>query len=109
MRFGSLTLGAAALILLPNVQAAKADIADLVRGQSVSLSAVVDRIPDEDEIVLKDATGQILVYLGPAVQLPQIGETVVVEGVVDDDGPREINATRLIRADGSSQTLRGYE
>ncbi len=109
MRFGSITFGAVGVILLANMQAADADIADLIRGQSVSLSAVVDRIPDEDEIVLKDETGRILVYLGPAVQLPQVGETVVVEGVVDDDGPREINATRLIRADGSSQTLRGYE
>jgi len=84
-------------------------IADLQRNQSVTVVGVVDHIPDEDEIMLRDESGKILVYLGPNATLPALNETVRVTGMVDDDGPREINATSLIRADGTTLAMRGYE
>jgi hypothetical protein len=96
---------AAALLSTPVLAesiAPDATIASLVRGQTVSLSGIVDRITDEDEFLLRDDTGTVEVYVGPNRIPADPGEAVTVIGMVDDEGPMEIYATTLIRSDGTS-------
>jgi len=76
-------------------------VAKLVRGQDVTLSGLVERITDEDEFLLRDATGVVPVYVGPNRVPALVGETVTVHGTVDDDGPLEIYATAITLADGT--------
>jgi len=77
-------------------------IADAQRGSMVTVQGTVERITDEDEFRLADASGQIRVYVGPNWVPADVGETVIVHGFVDDDlGPREIYARSLTRADGT--------
>ena len=80
-------------------------IAGLLPGQEVTLRGVVLRITDEDEFILSDASGQIPVYVGPNMVPAAQGETITVAGRVDDDFPREIYATLIIRADGTQLPL----
>ena len=76
-------------------------IADARRGALVTVQGTVERITDEDEFRLSDATGTIRVYVGPNWVPAEVGERVIVSGRVDDDpGPREIYARSLTRADG---------
>jgi uncharacterized protein YdeI (BOF family) len=96
---------AASLALTLGAAAALADtitpIADASRGTIVTVQGVVDRITDEDEFRLVDASGKILVYVGPHWVPAAVGEMVIVHGFVDDDlGAREIYARSLTRADG---------
>jgi uncharacterized protein YdeI (BOF family) len=77
-------------------------IADAQRGSMVTVQGTVERITDEDEFRLADASGQIRVYVGPNWVPADVGEIVIVHGFVDDDlGPREIYARSLTRADGT--------
>lgn len=80
-------------------------IAALTRGQFVELRGTVARITDEDEFILSDASGQVQVYVGPNVVPATEGEAITVFGRVDDDGPLEIYASRIIRADGTEVAL----
>jgi len=85
-------------------------IADAARGSLVTVHGVVERITDEDEFRLADATGRILVYVGPHWVPALVGETVTVHGLVDDDlGPREIYARSLTRADGQVITFSRHD
>jgi len=81
-------------------------ISEVKRGQSVVLHGTVDRIPDEDEIILKDESGKIEIDLGKLGRMPvKVGDTVTVYGRADDDvlpGFRpDIYASKLVLADGS--------
>ncbi len=78
-------------------------IADAQRGTMVTVQGTVERITDEDEFRLADASGSIRIYVGPNWVPADVGEAVIVNGFVDDDliGPREIYARSLTRADGS--------
>lgn len=81
-------------------------VAEASRGMAIIVQGVVERMLDEDEFRLADATGSIIVYIGPNRMPAQIGETVTVEGLVDDDpGPLEIYARTLTRADGTVVTF----
>ncbi len=86
-------------------------IADAQRGSTVTVRGTVERITDEDEFRLADASGSIRVYVGPNWVPADVGEAVTVQGFVDDDlGPRELYARTLTRADGSVVTFdRRYE
>lgn len=104
-----LALGVA---LMPGAPVAKAGadapltgIAALVPGQEVTLRGVVLRITDEDEFILSDASGRVPVYVGPNRVPAKVGETITIKGRVDDDGPREIYARLIIRADGTEVAL----
>jgi len=77
-------------------------IAEAQRGTMVTVRGTVERITDEDEFRLTDASGTIRVYVGPNWVPADVGETVTVSGFVDDGlGPREIYARTLTRADGT--------
>lgn len=81
-------------------------IADAQRGTVVTVQGTVERITDEDEFRLADASGNVRVYVGPNWVPAEVGETVIVNGFVDDDlGPREIYARTLTRADGTVITF----
>ena len=86
-------------------------IADAQRGTMVTVKGIVERIADEDEFRLADASGTIMVYIGPNRVPATTGETVTVSGLVDDDaGPLEIYAETMTRADGSQITFdRSYD
>lgn len=86
-------------------------IGDLQRGTTVTVAGTVERITDEDEFRLADASGTVRVYVGPNWVPANVGETVTVDGFVDNDfGPLEIYARSLTRADGTVVTFdRGYD
>ena len=82
-------------------------IAEVQRGTMVTVQGTVARITDEDEFRLADASGEIRIYVGPNWVPAEQGETVIVNGFVDDDliAPREIYARSLTRADGTVITF----
>jgi uncharacterized protein YdeI (BOF family) len=106
-------LALATLILalaLPAAAQATVDvtpIAEAERGTMVTVQGTVEQITDEDEFRLVDATGSILIYVGPTIVPADVGEAITVSGFVDDDviGPMEIYARELTRADGSVVTF----
>jgi uncharacterized protein YdeI (BOF family) len=75
-------------------------VTDLRPSMLVTIEGVVERITDEDEFLLADATGRIPVYIGPNLMPVQVGERVQVYGQVDDDGPMELYAAQITTGDG---------
>ena len=77
-------------------------IADLRYGSTATISGTVERITDEDEFRITDASGSVTVYIGPGIVPFDIGEQITVNGIVDRDlGRMEIYAREAVRADGS--------
>ncbi len=76
-------------------------IGDVQRGSNVTVQGAVERLLDEDEFRLTDASGSIDVYVGPNIVPANVGETVTVRGFVDDDLVLEIYAREMVLADGS--------
>lgn len=78
-------------------------IGEAQRGTMVTVKGTVEQITDEDEFRLVDASGSILIYVGPNLVPAEVGEAVTVNGFVDDDviGAKEIYARTLTRADGT--------
>lgn len=112
MRFLVTAVMSAALMTVPALASQITAIADAQRGTMVTVQGVVERITDEDEFRLTDASGSIRIYVGPNWVPVEVGETVTVDGFVDDDiiGPREIYARSLTRYDGTVITFdRRYE
>ena len=97
----------AALSGMPAVANPVTPIAEAQRGTMVTVQGTVQRITDEDEFRLADATGNILVHVGPTWVPVDVGEAITVNGFVDDNrfGPREIYARSLTRANGSVVTF----
>ena len=75
-------------------------VQDLRRGMPATVEGEVERITDDDEFVLADQTGSILVYIGPSPMPVRVGDRVRVAGAVDDDGPLELYATEVTLPDG---------
>jgi len=85
-------------------------IDELARGTTATIQGTVERILDEDEFRLTDATGRITVYIGPDIVDVEVGEQVTVKGFVDNDLVKEFYARSMVRADGSTHTFsRRYE
>jgi uncharacterized protein YdeI (BOF family) len=104
----SLTIAALCAVLASSAALANTitPVADAQRGTMVTVQGTVERITDEDEFRLADASGTIRVYVGPNWVPADVGESVIVNGFVDDDpGPREIYARSLTRADGTVITF----
>ena len=80
-------------------------ISEVQRGSVVTVEGTVERILDEDEFRLADASGRIGVYIGPNVMPANRGDRVTVRGVVDDGLTREIYAREMVLSDGSVVTL----
>jgi uncharacterized protein YdeI (BOF family) len=80
-------------------------IADLVRNTNVTVVGTVDRLTDEDEFILADASGSVRVYVGPNFVPVNPGDAVTVRGFVDDDFRLEIYAREIVRPDGSTVTF----
>ena len=93
----------AALMTVPALASEISAIADAQHGTMVTVQGTVERITDEDEFRLADASGSTRIYIGSNWVSVDVGETVTVNGFVDDDvvGPREIHARSLTRADGT--------
>jgi uncharacterized protein YdeI (BOF family) len=86
-------------------------IGEVQRGQQVKLRGKVTRIRDEDEFILSDDTGRVLIYIGWRNDLPvEVGDEVTVIGRADDDVlpfiRPEIYARLLILPGGEQVNLR---
>ncbi|GGB54817.1 hypothetical protein GCM10011316_28620 [Roseibium aquae] len=104
----SLAMALVSLFLLPASVANASNITPidgLQRGTMVTVQGVVDRIPDEDEFVLRDATGSVEIYVGPNWVPVDVGEQITVEGFVDDGIFIEIYAREIRRANGQTVTI----
>jgi uncharacterized protein YdeI (BOF family) len=80
-------------------------IADLRPGLSIEVKGTVTRITDEDEFLLSDGTGEVMVFIGPNAMPVTQSEAIRVIGVVDDDGPLEIYAREIVLSDGRSVAI----
>jgi uncharacterized protein YdeI (BOF family) len=100
-----LLLAAAFAMLAAPAAADVTPVADLARNSVATVSGTVDRITDEDEFVLKDGTGHVRVYVGPALVPVRPGERITVTGLVDDGLRIEIYARQIVRADGTTLTF----
>lgn len=81
-------------------------ISALERDRMVTVQGTVERITDEDEFRLADASGTVRVYVGPNWVPAHEGEWVTVVGMVDDGfGPLEIYAQSLTRPGGTTYTF----
>lgn len=88
-------------IALPGISLAETTaVQDLRRGMPATVDGVVGRITDDDEFLLADDTGSILVYIGPNPMPVRAGDRIRVAGAVDDDGPLEFYATEVTLPDG---------
>jgi uncharacterized protein YdeI (BOF family) len=99
----------AAALALACAPAAAADptaVAELRRNSFATVAGTVDRLTDEDEFVLADATGHVRIYVGPNAVPVTPGETITVSGHVDEGLRLEIYAREIIRADGTILTFR---
>ena len=103
---------AAALVALSMTAASPSDaetitpIAEAARGAAVTVQGAVARVLDYDEIRLADASGAIVVYLGPDAPTISTGEQLTIRGRIDDDWPRELYAREIVRANGDTVALR---
>ncbi|MGB0498299.1 MAG: hypothetical protein ACPGID_08160 [Rubricella sp.] len=100
----TIAFGLAALLATPTL-AETITIDDIQRGTIVTVSGTVERLLDEDEFRLTDATGSIRVYVGPNWVPADVGEEITVHGFVDDDLIKEIYAREITRADGTVVAL----
>ncbi len=97
-----LTLIALTLILPVPILVNSVAIADLLYGQTATVTGTVQNIPDEDEFRIKDASGAILVYIGPNIVPFDVGETITVTGRVDREmGQLELYARNAVRTNGT--------
>ncbi len=98
---------------LAEPHAERTRISDVQRGQHVRLSGTIVRVIDRDEFRLSDDSGSIPVHLpwgGPS--LVDIGDAVIVEGIVDDDmtfglARPEVYATTIFLPGGTTMTFAG--
>lgn len=99
-------LVATGLLLAGPALANTVAIGDLQYGSTATISGVVDRITDEDEFRLRDASGSVLVYIGPGIVPFDTGETITLIGIVDREfGRLEVYAREATRADGTRVTF----
>jgi hypothetical protein len=105
-RLAPATLALAALTLPAFATPTPTPIAELAPGTTVTVTGTVERITDEDEFLLADATGRVQVYIGPGIVPFDVGERVTLDALVDREGAGiELYARAALRADGSRVTF----
>ncbi|MGP1253252.1 MAG: NirD/YgiW/YdeI family stress tolerance protein [Kiloniellales bacterium] len=104
-RSGVLAAAVALLIVAPASAETITPIDEAQRGTAVTLEGTVERILDEDEFRLADATGRIDVYIGPNMVPANVGDRVTVRGIVDDGLTRDVYAREMVLPDGSVVTF----
>jgi uncharacterized protein YdeI (BOF family) len=100
-----LIAAALAVMATPLAAAEATPVEDLTRSTFATVKGTVDRITDEDEFVLADATGHVRIYVGPALVPVRPGDSVTVSGMVDDGLRLEIYAREIVAADGTVFTF----
>lgn len=83
-------------------------IGDLQRNSFVTVRGTVERVTDEDEFLIADSSGSVRVWTANSFFTVDPGESVVVQGFVDDDVLLEIYAQEITRADGTVVTIGSY-
>ena len=97
----ALALMMVALCAVAFAATATTKVSDVRRGDYVMLTGEVVRFTDEDEFVLRDASGSIRVYVGYRNRMPvRPGEKVTVEGFVDFALILEVYAWTITRENG---------
>lgn len=105
-------LGAAAVAALlmtagsPSRSETITPIDEAARGAALTVQGAVARVLDDDEVRLADASGDIVVYLGPEAPTIAAGERLTIRGRIDDEWPRELYAREIVRANGDVVALR---
>lgn len=83
-------------------------IGDLQRNTFVTVQGTVERVTDEDEFLIADQSGSVRVWTANSFFTVEPGESVTVQGFVDDDVFLEIYAQEITRADGTVLTIGSY-
>jgi uncharacterized protein YdeI (BOF family) len=104
-RFLAAFLLAAMPLAAPAAASEATRIAELARNTNVTVVGTVERLTDEDEFILRDASGSVRVYVGPNFVPANPGDAITVRGFVDDGLRLEIYAREIVRPDGSTVTL----
>jgi uncharacterized protein YdeI (BOF family) len=104
-RFLAAFLLAAMPLAAPAAASEATRIAELARNTNVTVVGTVERLTDEDEFILRYASGSVRVYVGPNFVPANPGDAVTVRGFVDDGLRLEIYAREIVRPDGSTVTL----
>jgi uncharacterized protein YdeI (BOF family) len=84
-------------------------ISALIRNTQVAIVGTVQRLTDEDEFVISDQTGSVLVYTGLTHFPVEAGQSVTVRGRVDDSRILEVYADEILLPDGSVLPVRHWE
>jgi uncharacterized protein YdeI (BOF family) len=86
-------------------------IESLRRGEFATVLAEVIRITDDDEMIVRDNTGRLRIYV-PGIpnlgRLVSVGELLTITGTVDDDWfgiLPELYAESMVRGDGTQIEL----
>ena len=99
---------AATMLTLALPGAALADmteIRELGPAMAATIQGMVASIAGDDEFLLSDGTGEIVVHIGPNRMPVRPGELVEVAGAVDEDGSFEFYAARIVFGDGREVAL----
>lgn len=68
--------------------------------EPATLQGTVQRVTESDTFVFEDATGSVQIYIGPHRMPVGAGDSVTVNGRLDDGWPREVYADELVLSDG---------
>ena len=83
-------------------------IGGLVRNTMVTIEGTVTRASEEDEFIIRDATGSVQVYTGRTFFTVNVGDVVSVTGLVDESAQLEVYADEITFEDGTVLKVRHW-